>query len=96
MARHVDRNDLWKAEVPDQVWNDKGSDKAARCGVDVDRAIDVAFNEEVVDGFDVFVFTGIGGADNGADADCVFIDEVDGFFGVDYITLWGAVDILVL
>jgi len=66
VAGDVDGGDLWQAEVPEQAGVDKGGDEAARCGIDVDVYIDVALNQEVVNGFDVFVLAGVRGAENGA------------------------------
>ena len=66
VARHVDGGDFGEAKVPEQARVDKGGDEAAGCGVDVDVDVDVAFDEEVVHGFDVFVFARVGGAEDGA------------------------------
>jgi hypothetical protein len=63
---HVDRSDLWEAEVPQQTRVDERRDEAARRSVDVDVDIDVALNKEVVDTFDVLVLAGERGAKNGA------------------------------
>jgi hypothetical protein len=44
----------------------EGRDESAGCGVYMDVDVDVALDEEVVHGFDVFVFAGVGGAEDGA------------------------------
>jgi len=55
VAGHVDGDDLLEAEVPFQTRVDEGNDEAAGRSVDVDGDVDVPGNEEVVDGFGVFV-----------------------------------------
>lgn len=62
---YVDRCDFGQAEVPEQARVDEGRNKTAGCGVDVDVDINVAFNEEVVDSLDVFVFTSVCCAEDG-------------------------------
>jgi hypothetical protein len=55
----VDRRNFGKTEVPEQTGVNEGGDETTRCSIDVDININVAFNKEVVDGFYVFVFTGV-------------------------------------
>jgi hypothetical protein len=62
----------------------------------VDVAVDIALNEEVIDGFCVLVLAGVGCSEDGADTDCVLVYEFDGFLGVDDIAILCAVDVLFL
>jgi hypothetical protein len=61
VARHVDRCDLLETEVPQQTRVDEGSDKPTRSSINVDVAVDVPLNEQVVDSLSVFVLAGVGG-----------------------------------
>jgi hypothetical protein len=60
VARHVDRCDLLETEVPQQTRVDEGSDKPTS-SINVDVAVDVPLNEQVVDSLSVFVLAGVGG-----------------------------------
>lgn len=51
-------------QVPQEAGVDERSDKTARCSVYVNVDIDVALDEEVVNGLDVFVLAGICGSKN--------------------------------
>lgn len=55
----VDGRDFGKTEVPEQTGVNEGGNETTRCSIDVDININVAFNKEVIDGFYVFVFTGV-------------------------------------
>lgn len=94
VAGGVDADDAGELEVPFELGVDKGRDEATGRSVDVDVAVEVALFEKVVNGFNVFVLASVGEAEDGADADCVFVDEIDGFFGVDDIAGGCAVDVL--
>jgi hypothetical protein len=62
----------------------------------VDVHVNVALNQEIVDGLCVLVLASVGGTQNGADTDGVLVDKVDGLLGVDYVAVLGAVDVLLL
>jgi hypothetical protein len=94
VAGNIDGDDLWQAEIPEEIWVDKGSDETAGCGVDVDWSLQTLGYEEVVDCLDVFILAVEGGAENEADADGVFVNEFDGLFGVEDEALVGAEDVL--
>ena len=59
----------------------------------MDGAVDLLLDQEVVDGFDVLVFSRVGGADDGADTDGVLVHELDGLLGVDHEAILSAEDV---
>jgi hypothetical protein len=62
----------------------------------VDRNVNVALNQEVVDGLGVFVLASVGGTKNGTDTNGVFVDQIYRLLGVDYVAVLCAVDVLFL
>lgn len=62
--------------------------------MDVD--INVTLNQEIVDSLCVLVLAGVCGTQNGADTDGVLVDKVNGLLGVDYVAVFGAVNVLLL
>lgn len=58
----VDADDVGETEVPLEFGDDEGRDETTGSGVDVDRGVEAALVEEVVDGFCVLVLAGVGGA----------------------------------
>ena len=68
---------------------------------DVEHVVDVleAFREcelvgEVIDGLDVLILARVGGSQDGADANGVFVNEINSLLGVKDIAFSGAIDIL--
>ena len=90
MARDVDRDDFLKAEIPFKIGHHERSNEASTGGVDVDRTVNILLDEKVIDCLDIFVLPRIGRADDGADADRVLIDQLDAFFRVDHVAVFGA------
>lgn len=66
VARNVDGNDLFKSEVPDQIWINERSHEATRCSVNVNRAVNATLNEQVIDGLRVLIFASVGCSQNRA------------------------------
>ena len=89
----VDGDDFLETEVPLEVGYNERSYEASAGSIHMDRAVDFLLDQEVVDGFDVLVLAGVGGADDGADTDRVLVDELDSFGGVDHVAVFGAVDV---
>ena len=96
MSGDVDGNHLFKPEVPLQIGLDERSDKATASGVDVDRAVDIALHQEVIDRLDVLVLTSVSGTKDSTDTDRVLVNQVNGLLGVDNVALLGTVDISLL
>ena len=59
MTGDVDTDDLFELEVPFQVGVDKRSDEATRGSINVDGAVNVLLNQQVVETFNVLVLSGI-------------------------------------
>lgn len=59
----------------------------------MDRDVNVALDQQVVDGLGVLVLASIGGTENGADTNGVLVDQVDGLLRVDNVAILCAVDI---
>lgn len=94
VATDVDRNDLWQAEVPYQPWVDKGCNVASAGRIDVDAHVQVLRDQEVIDCLDILILASIGGANDGADADCVLVYQVYALLGVDNVAVGSAVHVL--
>lgn len=62
----------------------------------MDWTVNVSFNQQVVDLLGILVLSSVGSAENGADANGVLIDKVDGFLGIDHVAIRRAVDKLLL
>lgn len=66
VSRHVDRDDLLQSEIPNEIWIDEWRYKSSRSSINVDRAVNVALNKQVVDGFGILVLAGECSSQNGA------------------------------
>jgi len=62
----------------------------------VDWAVDIPLSKQSVNLLHVLILAGVGEANDSTNTDGVLVDEVDGFFRVDDISLVGAVDVLLL
>ena len=62
VPRDIYADDFRKSKVPLQARIDKWSDKSAAGGVNVNRAVNVALDQEIVDCLDVFVLSSVCGA----------------------------------
>lgn len=96
VAGNVDRDNLFQTEIPLQIRDDKWSDKATAGGIDVNGAVNLLGDEQVVNGLGILVVAGVSGAENGDDTNGVFVDERHGELWVNDEALAGAVDILFL
>lgn len=90
----VDRDNFGKSEVPFQAGVDKGNNETTTGSVDVDWGIKSSLDQEVVDGLDVLVLSGISGTDDSTDTDSVLVDEVDSGLRVDDVAVFRAVNVL--
>ena len=59
----------------------------------MDRDVNVALDQEVVDGLSVLVLASVGGTENGADTNGVLVNQVDSLLRVDNVAVLGAVDV---
>jgi hypothetical protein len=87
---------LLKTEVPNKVGSDERRHETTRSSINVDRAIDVPLDEQVIDLLGIFVLSSESCAENGADTNSVLVNQVDSLFRVDHISLGSAVDVLLL
>jgi hypothetical protein len=87
---------LLKTEIPNKVRSDERRHEATRSGVNMDRAINVPLNEQVVDLLGIFVLASESRAENGANTNGVLVNQVDSLFRVDNVSLRSAVDVLLL
>lgn len=59
----------------------------------VNRNVNVALDQEVVDGLGVLVLASVGGTEDGADTNGVLVNQVDGLLRVDNVAVLCAVDV---
>ena len=60
VTRNIDTDHSWKPKVPFYVWLHKRRNEAPARRIHVDGSVQVAFDEKVVDGFDIFIFARVG------------------------------------
>lgn len=60
VPRDIDRYYFLEAKVPDEVWDDKRSNKPAARRVDVDGTVNLFLHQQVVDGLDIFILPRVG------------------------------------
>lgn len=62
----------------------------------MDWAVDVLLDEEVVDGFDVLVFSGICSSDNSTNTNSIFIHQIDGLRRINHVAILSAEDVALI
>ena len=96
VSRHVDADHLLETEVPLQIRLDEGGNEASTRSVDVNRAINVLLDKQIVDSLHILVLSRVGCTNNGADTDGVLVHQVHSFLWVDDISVRGTVDVSLL
>lgn len=69
MPRYINRDNLLQPKVPRELWDDERSHKSSASSINMDGAINLFLDQQVIDGLDVLVLSGIRCADDGADLD---------------------------
>lgn len=62
----------------------------------MDWAVDILLDEEVIDGFDILVFTGVCRPDDRTDTNSVLIHQIDGLCRINDVAILGAEDVALL
>ena len=92
----IDGDDFLEAEIPFEIRNHERGNEASAGSVDVNGTVDIFGDQKVIDGLNIFVLASVGGANDGANANSILVDQVDGLFRVNHIAILCAVDVALL
>ena len=62
----------------------------------MDWAVDVLFNKEIIDGFDVLIFSSICGSNDSTNTNGILIHQFDGLCGINNVAIFCAEDVALL
>ena len=96
VSRDVNRDDLLQTEVPWELRYNERCHEASASSINVDGAIDLLLNEEIVDCLDILVLASVSCANYGANTNGILVDEVDGLFGVNDVAVLSTEDVTFL
>lgn len=96
VTANIDGDDSLQSEIPFQLRDNKWSDEASTCSINVNWGVEAPLDQQIIDGLDILILASVGGTENDTDTNGVLIDKIHGLLGVNDISGRSTVDIFLL